>query len=122
MSCFPWRRPWWLFLLVWIITTVAEIDSRQCYFPSGIPSPGTPCFPEGKQSVCCTPGFTCLSNKICQPGPVGWNEKPYKHSLYRSGCTDKDFKDPACPQFCIGSRFDENVVNTEEQTDPVDRG
>jgi hypothetical protein len=115
MSSFPRRRrAHWssllLLVLVWItgIATAGKdgskkaADSRQCYFPSGLPSPGKPCHPDATQSVCCSPGFTCLSNGICEAGPANANERAWKYSLYRSGCTDSTFNDPACPQFCVG--------------------
>ncbi|TLD37521.1 hypothetical protein E2P81_ATG04333 [Venturia nashicola] len=75
-------------------------NSSHCYYPSGIFSPGKPCQPNAKNSVCCGPGFQCLGNGLCQTSP--FIDTPYKHTLYRSACTDPTFQDPACPHFCIG--------------------
>jgi hypothetical protein len=53
----------WMGLFAW--TTVSEA----CYFPDGIQATdNTPCYKNGTVSVCCGPGFTCLSNGLCQQG------------------------------------------------------
>ncbi|KAE9975709.1 hypothetical protein EG328_003026 [Venturia inaequalis] len=101
----PWRWPLEL-LLISVLTTESAAQrsnssSNSCYYPSGIISPGKPCHPNANNSVCCGPGFECLGNGICQTSPL--IDTPYKHTLYRSACTDPTFQDPACPHFCVGA-------------------
>lgn len=98
----PWRWPLQILLLPIFITASgaqSNSSSHSCYFPSGIISAGKPCHSNAKNSVCCGPGFQCLSNKVCQTTPA--IDNTFKYSLYRSGCTDPTFQDPACPRFCF---------------------
>ncbi|OJD30807.1 uncharacterized protein BKCO1_5500064 [Diplodia corticola] len=75
-------------------------DSRDCFFPNGIQSSGSPCFPSQAVSPCCGPGFVCLSNGLCQPGPD--TRRSYQYTVYRSSCTDRTWNSTSCPQICLG--------------------
>lgn len=99
----PWRWP--LLIPVFMTESAAQRNnsSHSCYYPSGIISPGKPCHPNAKNSVCCGPGFECLDNGLCQTSPL--IDTPYKFTLYRSACTDPTFQDPACPHFCVGGEW-----------------
>ena len=106
MSSLEWRSPWrWLWVLILFSLcgieshTIAENNHTTCYFPAGVVSPGRPCHPKAPNSGCCSPGFTCLSNGVCEAGAS--IQKDFKYTLYRSGCTDLTWKDPSCPHFCI---------------------
>ena len=50
----------------------------------------------GGHSTCCPIGDLCLTNGMCLN--VGDSNK--KNWYWRTACTDKDWKDPACPRFC----------------------
>lgn len=75
-------------------------DSRNCYFPDGVESSGSPCFPDQAVSPCCGPGFICLSNGLCQPGPD--TRRTYQYTIYRSSCTDRTWNSTDCPKVCLG--------------------
>jgi hypothetical protein len=71
--------------------------SEACHFPDGIQATGnTPCYKNGSVSVCGGPGFTCLSNGLCQQG----------QNLFRGTCTDSTWKNDACPNFCTSGMVD----------------
>ncbi|KAF2396201.1 hypothetical protein EJ06DRAFT_560146 [Trichodelitschia bisporula] len=98
--------PWALLLLLLHHVSYRVLAARQlsaavkaCYFPAGDASTGRPCYPDQPNSVCCAPGFTCMSNGVCTKAA---NDKTLKYDYYRSGCTDYSFQDPACPHFCLG--------------------
>lgn len=76
-------------------------DTRNCFYPNGIQSSGSPCFPDQAVSPCCGPGFICLSNGLCQPGPD--TRRSYQYTVYRSSCTDRTWNSTDCPQVCLGS-------------------
>ncbi|EKG12255.1 hypothetical protein MPH_10560 [Macrophomina phaseolina MS6] len=80
-------------------------DSRNCFFPNGIQSSGSPCFPDQAVSPCCGPSFICLSNGLCQPGPD--TRRTYHYTVYRSSCTDRTWNSTDCPRICLGS--DDNL-------------
>ncbi|ORY01837.1 hypothetical protein BCR34DRAFT_90749 [Clohesyomyces aquaticus] len=78
--------------------------SYTCYFPDGTDtvSSGGNYFPcnqtaltVGKHTSCCAPGDICFTNGLCKADTkdqYNWN--------WRVGCTDKTWKDPACPNYC----------------------
>lgn len=47
----------------------------------------------GGHSACCAPGDRCLTNGLCTNDPGG-------NVYWRDGCTDRTWKDPACPNYC----------------------
>ncbi|KAF2263884.1 hypothetical protein CC78DRAFT_262699 [Lojkania enalia] len=77
-----------------------------CYYPSGLENKGSPCDSDSEISSCCGPGFVCLSNGLCLPGPELKQE--YRYEFYRSGCTDASWNSTQCPQYCIGFGFNLN--------------
>lgn len=99
--------PWPLATLLSLSTlasaqgTSNKQDSRDCFFPDGIQSSGGPCFPDQAVSPCCGPGFVCLSNGLCQPGPD--TRKSYQYTVYRSSCTDRTWNSTDCPRVCLSS-------------------
>lgn len=120
----PWRWPLEL-LLISVLTSESAAQrsnssSNSCYYPSGIISPGKPCHPNANNSVCCGPGFECLGNGICQTSPL--IDTPYKHTLYRSACTDPTFQDPACPHFCVGGEWKISWEKVSIWLTPMDSG
>ena len=86
-----------------------------CFWPNGEPAPvARPCLdgfgnPTG---LCCAYGHHCLNNSLCMvkgaPGPSkdsienGNGNGNDKNSFYRGACTDPEWKDPSCPDFCTG--------------------
>ncbi|KAF2728700.1 hypothetical protein EJ04DRAFT_556570 [Polyplosphaeria fusca] len=49
---------------------------------------------EGKHTVCCESGDSCLTNGLCLSQS---NQSDYN---WRIACTDKTFEDPACLKYC----------------------
>lgn len=50
----------------------------------------------GGHSTCCPIGDLCLTNGMC----LNKADSNKKNWYWRTACTDKDWKDPACPRFC----------------------
>ena len=50
----------------------------------------------GGHSTCCPIGDLCLTNGMC----LNKGDSNKKNWYWRTACTDKDWKDPACPRFC----------------------
>lgn len=72
-------------------------NNSVCSFPDGRSNGATlgqtivPCDPSAAHSACCVQGETCIGLGLCLSGTG---------LLYRAGCTDKTFKDGACPNIC----------------------
>lgn len=66
-----------------------------CYYPSGDVSEDIPCNSTAEVSACCTRGWTCLTNGVCQD-----DNNPAEVSWARHSCTDRNFFAPECPRFC----------------------
>jgi hypothetical protein len=76
---------------------------KVCYFPNGNVSVAEPCNLDAAQSSCCTQGWICLTNGMCQANNA--SAKIYTSKFFRGGCTDQNWKDPACPQICRGRKY-----------------
>lgn len=69
-----------------------------CYNSFGLVQPNSQrCNVTAEVSTCCDPGFVCLSNGLCTPGPD--NDEVLQYKYLKSGCTDKEFGE-RCPTFC----------------------
>jgi hypothetical protein len=99
-------------LLVYALVAFAFFDAviaqnkpipKTCYFPDGSPSVAQPCMLDAETSTCCTQGWICLTNGLCKAGNS--TQRLYTAQYFRAGCTDKDWKDPACPQICRGRKL-----------------
>ncbi|OCL01450.1 hypothetical protein AOQ84DRAFT_6704 [Glonium stellatum] len=90
----------YLFLTLCLLVGVSAASNTTCYYPDGLESKGLPCNPTADVSTCCGPGFICLGNDLCTPGPN--DRKTYDYKFYRSSCTDATWKSSACPNFCLG--------------------
>ncbi|KAL1598812.1 hypothetical protein SLS60_007954 [Paraconiothyrium brasiliense] len=53
----------------------------------------------GDHSSCCAIGDLCMTNGLCMEQQ---NEQKGANHYWRNGCTDKTWKDPACPNYCRG--------------------
>ncbi|KAJ4360381.1 uncharacterized protein N0V89_000943 [Didymosphaeria variabile] len=53
----------------------------------------------GEHSSCCAIGDLCMTNGLCMEQQ---NEQKGANHYWRNGCTDKTWKDPACPNYCRG--------------------
>lgn len=82
--------------------------ATECYANNGSLYSNTaatyvPCDPtaveSGGHSSCCAIGDLCMSNGLCMEAS---NEPKGLNHYWRNGCTDKTWKDPACPNFCRG--------------------
>ena len=109
-----------LFLLLFLSFLCLPLCEAICYYPDGetIAPQDVPCQNGPGDSVCCGPGYACLSNGLC----MGNNATHDGHSLVpygRGSCTDKRWRSSACPAFCIGPkgrlRVPERLVLTKIQ-------
>ena len=76
-----------------------------CYFPHGnaVTSTGDqPCFPLDPESMCCSPGYACLENKMCQKTAES-NDYTLFGLFWRNSCTDQSFNSPGCPNLCVNA-------------------
>lgn len=74
--------------------------SKSCYYPDGIQATdNTPCSQNASVGICCGPGFTCLSNGLCQQGQY----------LFRGTCTDSTWRNDDCPSYCKSGRSIRNL-------------
>ncbi|KAF2083940.1 hypothetical protein K490DRAFT_69272 [Saccharata proteae CBS 121410] len=86
-------------------STSTTSTDRTCYYPNGVQSNASPCFPDQPVSACCGPGFICYSDGLCAPGPE--DRRTYQYKIYRSGCTDRSWNSSSCPSVCLGT--DDNL-------------
>ena len=94
-----------LFCLILLATNSFNRCTALCYYPDGIhvAPQDVPCNGGSSDSVCCGPGYACLSNKICMRN----NQTLDDHSsqLYvRGSCTDKKWLSASCPSFCTANQ------------------
>ncbi|KAI4941505.1 hypothetical protein J4E91_010680 [Alternaria rosae] len=60
---------------------------------------------EGGHSTCCPIGDLCLTNGMC----LNVEDRDKKNWYWRTACTDKEWKDPACPLYCEEIEPDRNT-------------
>ena len=99
----------YLFLALYLFADISIASNTTCYFPDGLQSKGSPCNPTANVSTCCGPGFVCLGNGLCAPGPN--DRKTYDYKFYRSSCTDSTWKSSACPNFCLGRKCSHSIFS-----------
>ena len=75
---------------------IAGLVDGLCYTPDGTLSNDVPCNPDAPNSVCCTSGFLCMSNGLCQP-----KNYPNQDQFIRGTCTDKSWAARECVDFCV---------------------
>ncbi|KAF2495400.1 hypothetical protein BU16DRAFT_389474 [Lophium mytilinum] len=93
----------WLFFVALSRFSIHTAASNlTCYYPDGLQNRGNACDPTSAVSQCCGPGFVCLGNGLCLPGPTV--RKDYDWKYYRSGCTDPTWDSPTCPDICLGPK------------------
>ncbi|GIJ82327.1 hypothetical protein Asppvi_000834 [Aspergillus pseudoviridinutans] len=89
------------FIFLALLLTVPSVSATNCYTPDGTISNDRPCNASASASVCCTQGFLCTSNQLCQP--AGWwdgsNGNPLQ--FIRGTCTDKTWAAPECQGHCV---------------------
>ncbi|KAF2442784.1 hypothetical protein P171DRAFT_486764 [Karstenula rhodostoma CBS 690.94] len=69
-------------------------NSKAIYVPCNITA-----IENGEHSSCCAIGDLCMTNGLCMEQA---NEAKGANHYWRNGCTDKTWKDPACPNYCRG--------------------
>jgi hypothetical protein len=72
-----------------------------CYTPNGSVSNDRPCNFTAPASTCCTQGFLCTSNQLCQPEDWwdGTGGDPLQ--FIRGTCTDQTWEAPQCQGHCV---------------------
>ncbi|KAI5918689.1 hypothetical protein F4810DRAFT_715289 [Camillea tinctor] len=87
------------------------VVTQQCYHLDGSSggTTNTLCNPnatgtEGSHSACCNVdnADACLSTGLC----LNTAARQQSHILWATGCTDATFQDPACPQYCLHTNYD----------------
>ncbi|MCJ1398409.1 hypothetical protein MMC11_001607 [Xylographa trunciseda] len=78
----------------------AAASSSICYAADGVQSDNLPCYPDQTDSTCCMPGFKCISNGLCAPGP---NITGAITPFYVGDCTDPTWSSPECLTECANS-------------------
>ncbi|KAI0098123.1 hypothetical protein F4776DRAFT_650824 [Hypoxylon sp. NC0597] len=78
-----------------------------CYFPNReIDTLSVPCNGSAQQSgdasPCCRPNDACYESGACF--------QDWSGVMYRQSCTDPSFRDPACPQMCLGEGMLEDGI------------
>ncbi|KAH7308355.1 hypothetical protein BKA65DRAFT_559835 [Rhexocercosporidium sp. MPI-PUGE-AT-0058] len=74
-----------------LINISLATSSSSCYYPSGALAPDVPCDTSTTgHSACCGKGVECLSSGLCFDEGV----------ISRGSCTDLDFADGACAEYC----------------------
>ncbi|KAF3085637.1 hypothetical protein TWF569_008367 [Orbilia oligospora] len=104
-------------LLFLVRLTVGQIEvpnTPRCYFPDGSLRNSTDYQPcnnvRGQHSMCCaianrgSSADICLSNGLCSGATADGESR----ALWREGCTDPTWEDPACLKICLkkGSKYD----------------
>ncbi|MCJ1391372.1 hypothetical protein MMC18_004236 [Xylographa bjoerkii] len=87
-------------LLFSSLATAATSSSSICYAADGIQSANFACNPGQTDSTCCMPGFECISNGLCAPGP---NITGAITPFYVGDCTDPTWSSPECLKECADS-------------------
>ncbi|KAI0377377.1 hypothetical protein F5Y04DRAFT_264530 [Hypomontagnella monticulosa] len=87
-----------LFPVIRAATTSTTTDQATCYLPNkSIDTKAFPCnttaLANGKASACCLPNDACYESGACF--------QDWSGVMYRQGCTDPTFRDPACPKMCL---------------------
>ena len=106
-------RPKLTMLLFWVVIVVLlpGLVSCTCYLPNGAVTPhDVPC-ENGHESVCCSEGFICLSNSVCQKRDAANDTVGYA----RGSCTDKSWRSSYCPNYCVRSGAPWNDSLTHRQ-------
>ncbi|EAW10227.1 uncharacterized protein ACLA_046920 [Aspergillus clavatus NRRL 1] len=78
-----------------ILIALLTVSATNCYTPDGTLSNDQPCNVSASASVCCTQGFLCTSNQLCQPANC-WGDGGNPLQLIRGTCTDKTWAAPEC--------------------------
>lgn len=99
-------------MLLFILGLLATSAMAQtCYNPDGTANGADyqPCN-SGKVSMCCATNRAnrtdlniCRSDGLCLES--GTSTYPGKNIIWREGCTDPTWKDPACLQLCVQGPF-----------------
>ena len=82
-------------VVVLLLISLASVTAQNCFWPNGNELTTSDnfisCGTDG-HSQCCASGHACMSNGLCF--------NPAKGSVYRGGCTDKNWSTDACPRMC----------------------
>ena len=89
-----------LLLLLLSSSLTAAASSSICYASDGVQSANFACNPSQPNSTCCMPGFECISNGLCAPGP---NITGAITPFYVGDCTDPTWSSPTCLKECADS-------------------
>lgn len=103
------------FASIYAVIRGAAAEVPSCFFPDGTYSTNDfACDLTGQTSFCCPIDSACLENKLCK----GSFDSKNGTSLWRRGaCTDLNFSDPACPQWCqeVAPNLDSWVVRCDSK-------
>ena len=76
-----------------------------CYYPDGdhVAPQDVPCNGGSSESVCCGPGYACLSNRICKRNNETLDNLS-SQTYVRGSCTDRKWLSAECPSFCTANQ------------------
>ena len=89
-----------------------------CYYPDGIHAApqDVPCNGGSSNSVCCGPGYACLSNQICMRNNDTLDNLS-SETYVRGSCTDPKWLSASCPSFCTGNQVGGEGMKKCEDSD-----
>ena len=84
--------------ILMVAATVQGSDQYSCYFPDkSLDLKSFACnvtaAQNGGASACCYANDLCFKSGACY--------QDWSGVMYRQGCTDPTFRDPACPKMCL---------------------
>jgi hypothetical protein len=89
-----------------VLVTISSVVCQTCYMPNGTANTPDyqPCH-TGRVSMCCATNRNNSYTNICRSDDLcietGTTEFPGSNHIWREGCTDPTWKDPACLKLCV---------------------
>ena len=103
--------------LLYLVIISLPHCTATCYYPDGIhvADQDVPCNEGTSDSVCCDPGYACLSNKVCKK--INTPNNNSSAEFVRASCTDPKWGPANCPVFCMGNQVGGEGMQKCEDSD-----
>ena len=102
-----YSSPSGLILLAIFSFVASQSSNLVCYDTNGVQTTSVPCLTNSSEGPCCSPGWICLSNGLCEPGPNVTNYGDT--SFYRSDCTNPYWNTSACFSGCNNCTYQDHI-------------